>query len=636
MIISELTPHIVHDTARESCRCPIGPAKTGSEVTLAFTDGAGAVLDAELVLNGDGFEERRELALEDGRWFARIKMPEEPAALWYAFRLSLAEGEYWLCAGSNGRFGQLMSSRGEGFRLTVYDRDFESPAWFRRSVMYQIFPDRFARDWSDTARDGIDKHRAMGRQVKFHEEWNEPVDWQPNSADGFYFPLDFYGGTLKGIESRLNYIKSLGVSVIYLNPVFEACSNHRYDTADYLNIDPILGTNEDFENLCAAAEGLGIRIMLDGVFSHTGADSIYFNKFSHYADAGAYNAGRTSPYYGWYDFRQFPENYRCWWNFPDLPEVDENNADWRDFVISGRDSVVRTWIRRGAAGWRLEVWEDAVIKSSYGSRRKYALGESLDSVMNYPFRTALIDFLCFRTDARALASFLLAQRLNYPEPMYWSLMNLVSSHDVERVRTALATRLDARSLSREQQAGFIVGDAQDIRGASMQRLAAAVQFVIPGVPCIYYGDETGMGGMLDPFDRAPFTMGARPLTDWYAALGRIRGAHDALSTGAAAFSAPDPDVLCVLRCVTDGRDVFGLPAENGVFLAVVNRSDWDKQLVADIWLDNAGLTSHELEGLKARGLTRARCLLTGREFPIADGLIKLSLPSESAMIFELN
>lgn len=664
MIISELTPHLTHDAARESCRCPIGAVTTGSSVTLAFTDGLAAVLEAELVLYGDGFESRCEMALESGRWFVRVTMPEEAAALWYVFRLGLAGGEYWLCAGQGGRFGQLMSSRGEGFRLTVYERGFETPAWFRRSVMYQIFPDRFARDWSDTARDGIEKHREMGRQVKFHEDWGESVDWQPNSADGFYFPLDFYGGTLRGIAGRLNYLRDLGVGVIYLNPVFEACSNHRYDTADYLNIDPILGSNADFEELCAAAEKLGIRIMLDGVFSHTGADSIYFNKFSHYPDAGAYNAGESSPYYGWYDFRRYPQEYRCWWNFPDLPEVDENNADWRDFVITGRDSVVRTWLRRGAAGWRLdvadelpdealrlirqaakaedpeavvlgEVWEDAVIKSSYGYRRKYALGESLDSVMNYPFRSAVIDFLCFRTDARALASFLLGQRLNYPAPMYWSLMNLLSSHDVERVRTALATRLDARSLSREQQAGFIVGDAQDIRGASMQKLAAAIQFTLPGVPCVYYGDETGMGGMLDPFDRAPFTMGARPLMDWYASLGRIRNSHEALSTGSVAFSAPDPDVLCILRCVSGGRDVFGQSARDGAFLAVINRADWEKQLVADLWLDNAGLGSAELEGLKGLGITRARCLLTGRESAVTDGLMRLSLPPESALIFEL-
>lgn len=322
MIISELTPHITHDAARESCRCPIGAVTTGSAVTLAFTDGLASVLDAELVLYGDGFESRHEMALSDGRWYVSVTMPEEPAALWYVFRISLSGGEYWLCAGEGGRFGQLMSARGEGFRLTVYAGGFETPAWFRRCIMYQIFPDRFARDWSDTAREGIEKHRAMGRHVKYHEGWNEPVDWQPNSADGFYFPLDFYGGTLKGVESRLNYLKSLGVGVIYFNPVFEACSNHRYDTADYLNIDPILGTNADFEDLCTAAERMGIRIMLDGVFSHTGADSIYFNKFSHYPDAGAYNAGAASPYYGWYDFRHYPNDYRCWWNFPDLPEVD--------------------------------------------------------------------------------------------------------------------------------------------------------------------------------------------------------------------------------------------------------------------------------------------------------------------------
>ena len=496
MIISELTPHLTHDAARESCRCPIGAVTTGSSVTLAFTDGLAAVLEAELVLYGDGFESRCEMALEDGRWFVRVTMPEEAAALWYVFRLGLAGGEYWLCAGQGGRFGQLMSSRGEGFRLTVYERGFETPAWFRRSVMYQIFPDRFARDWSDTARDGIEKHREMGRQVKFHEDWGESVDWQPNSADGFYFPLDFYGGTLRLIRQA------------------------------------------------AKAED---------------------------------------------------------------PEA----------VVLG------------------EVWEDAVIKSSYGCRRKYALGESLDSVMNYPFRSAVIDFLCFRTDARALASFLLGQRLNYPAPMYWSLMNLLSSHDVERVRTALATRLDARSLSREQQAGFIVGDAQDIRGASMQKLAAAIQFTLPGVPCVYYGDETGMGGMLDPFDRAPFTMGARPLMDWYASLGRIRNSHEALSTGSVAFSAPDPDVLCILRCVSGGRDVFGQSARDGAFLAVINRADWEKQLVADLWLDNAGLGSAELEGLKGLGITRARCLLTGRESAVTDGLMRLSLPPESALIFEL-
>ncbi len=664
MIISELSPQIVHDTASPLCRLPIGSAKTGQTVTLAFTDISGAVEDAELILWGDDFERSYEMALRDGRWFASINTPATPAALWYCFRLSLPGGEYWLCAGERGRFAQLMSSRGEGFRLTVYDAEFKTPDWLHRGVMYQIFPDRFARDETDTARLGVEQHRTQGRTVVYHESWNEPVEWQPNTAEGFYFPLDFYGGTLRGIENRLGYLKHLGVTAIYLNPIFEACSNHRYDTADYLRVDPILGTNEDFQSLTARAKEHGIRIMLDGVFSHIGADSIYFNKFSNYPGKGAYNAGESSPYYDWFDFREFPDKYRCWWDFPDLPEVKEDNPRWQSFVVSGDDSVVKTWLKLGASGWRLdvadelpddvlalirkaskqahpdaavlgEVWEDPVVKSSYGKRRKYALGESLDSVMNYPLRTALINFFTLRTDSRALADFLLDQRLNYPAPMYWALMNLVSSHDSDRIRTALATRLDARSMTREQQSSFIVSDAQDARGAIMHRLCAALQFALPGIPSVYYGDETGMNGMLDPFDRAPFNLGARPLIDWYVALGAARGSCDALNVGAIAVSAPDPDVICILRLVTGGTDQFGTAADDGAILAVVNRSSAEKHVVVDLWLDNAGLAPHELEELKARRNSGGCCLLTGMKTSISSGLAELKLPPQSAFYFQL-
>ena len=666
MRVSELTPHITHDPARERFHSPLGAVPTLSPLRLAFSDGRAAVKSAELILFGDeGFEHRYEMAPEGGDWAVTITAPEEPAALWYCFRLTLAVGELWLCAGYAGRFGQLMSTRGDGFRLTVYERGFTTPAWFRRSVMYQIFPDRFARDGSDTARRGVEKHIAMGRVVKYHEGWDESVDWQPNSSEGFYFPLDFFGGTFKGIEERLDYIKSLGVGVIYLNPIVEARSNHRYDAADYMQPDPILGSLEDFERLCESAMARGIRIMLDGVFSHTGADSIYFNRDNHYRSDGAYNAGPKSPYYSWYDFRKWPTDYRCWWNFPDLPEVNEHDPGWEKMVITGRDSVVKTWLRRGASGWRLdvadelpddtlekirssvkaedpdavvlgEVWEDAIVKYSYGSRRKYALGKALDTVMNYPFRSAVLDFLCFRSDSRALAGFLISQRLNYPAPMYYSLMNLISSHDVERARTALATRLDARSMTREQQAGFIVGDAQDARGAAMHKLAAAIQFSVPGVPSVYYGDETGMSGMLDPFNRAPFATGKRPLVEWYQALGEARNGHDALSVGSAAFSAPHPDVVCVLRCVTAGLDELGGKAENGACLAVINRSSYAQEVVCDLWLDNAGLTERELEELRGMGFTKAACLLCGEELPVGNGLVKLSLEPESAHIYVLS
>ncbi len=334
-------------------------------------------------------------------------------------------------------------------------------------------------------------------------------------------------------------------------------------------------------------------------------------------------------------------------------------------IITGGDSVVKTWLRRGASGWRLdvadelpddtlalirasvkdenpdavvlgEVWEDAITKYSYGSRRKYALGGALDTVMNYPFRNAVLDFLCFRSDSRALAAFLISQRLNYPAPMYYALMNLISSHDVERARTALATRLDAPTCHARAAGRVIVGDAQDARGAAMQKLAAAIQFSVPGVPSVYYGDETGMSGMLDPFNRAPFTTGKRPLVEWYQALGEARNGHDALSVGRAAFSAPHPDVLCVLRCITGGHDELGGEAEDGVCLAVINRSAYAQEVVCDLWLDNAGLTAEQLDGLRGMGLKRAVCLLHGEELAVDNGLVKLSLEPESAHIYVLS
>ena len=665
MIVSELTPHIMHDPARERFHYPLGAVPALAPLRLAFSDGRAAVHSAELVVSGDeGYEERYEMAPDGGDWAVTISAPEHGIALWYSFHLTLEEGELWLCAAYGGRFGQLMSTRGDGFRLTVYERGFTTPEWFRRSVMYQIFPDRFSRDSSDTARHGVEKHIAMGRVVKYHEGWDEPVDWQPNSAEGFYFPLDFFGGTFRGIEEHLDYIKTLGVGVIYLNPIVEARSNHRYDAADYLQPDPILGSLEDFEHLCSEARAKGIRIMLDGVFSHTGADSVYFNRDNHYRSDGAYNAGKKSPYYSWYDFRKWPGEYRCWWNFLDLPEVNEHDPSWEKLIITGEDSVVKTWLRRGASGWRLdvadelpddtlalirdavksenpeavvlgEVWEDAIIKYSYGSRRRYALGSALDTVMNYPFRSAVLDFFCFRSDSWALQGALLTQRLYYPAPMYYALMNLLSSHDVERARTALATRLDARSLSREQQARFYVSDRQDARGAAMQKLAAVVQFTVPGVPCVYYGDETGMNGMLDPFNRATFSTGARPLVGWYQKLGQLHSEYDALKCGGVAVFSPHADVLAILRCVTGGRDCFGSEAENGVLLAVVNRASEPREVVCDLWLDNAGLTGEELSALQALHLTEAVCLLDGDRAQVEDGLVKLNLAPESAHIYLL-
>ncbi len=516
---------------------------------------------------------------------------------------------HWLCPDETGYLGRLCPRRESGFRLTVYAPDFQTPAWFRRSVMYQIFPDRFAFSDDGTAEKGIAYHESLGQIPELHKSIDERVRHLPRSFEQNYSPDDFYGGTLRGIEQKLPYLKELGVSCLYLNPIVEARSNHRYDTSDYTRPDPILGTTEDFERLCESAKEQGIRIILDGVYSHTGCDSIYFDRYGNYGGEGACS-GPESPYYSWYDFQRFPDEYRCWWGFADLPEVNEHDPRWQRYIITGEDSIMKLWLGRGASGWRLdvadelpddvlalmrkhvkkadpdaaiigEVWEDAVIKESYGSRRQYALGTALDSAMNYPLRTAVMEFAHNDCSAYNLRDFLIGQQMNYPWPFYYALMNLLGSHDVPRLKTVLACPYNLRSMSREDQLAVRFEQEALERAEKLEKMCAALQFAIPGVPSIYYGDEQGMEGVGDPFNRGPFKEGSRELHDCYARLSALRNSAPALSTGRAQFFAENSDVLLVLRYITDGKDIFDEESENGVYLCVVNRSETEKSYSAD-------------------------------------------------------
>ncbi len=588
-----------HNSSDPFYRSPLGAQPEGGVLTLGVKVLAGYAIRADLVLSGDGY--RREIPmLPTRKGFAiSFRLPEKPMALWYSFRILTRDGTHWLCADSSGYHSVLSPQEGAGFRLTVYKKDFETPAWFRRSVMYQVFPDRFAFSDDDTAARGVAYHRALGQFAELHGSIDELPRWKARPFEASYTPDDFYGGTLKGIEAKLPYLKKLGIGCLYLNPIGEARSNHRYDSSDYLKVDPILGSNEDLSHLCESAAALGIRVMLDGVFSHTGDDSVYFNRYGHYPSLGACQ-GEESPYYPWYIFEEFPDKYRCWWGFESLPEVEETNPAWQDFVVTGENSVVRTWLRRGASAWRLdvadelpdsvlalirqtakeekpdavvlgEVWEDAVLKESYGSRRNYALGYSLDSVMNYPLRVAVLDFAHHRSSAYHLRDFLIGQQHNYPLPFYYSLMNLLGSHDVERLRSALATDIWIKTLSREDQLRLDFSEEALERAVELEKLCAVLQFALPGVPSIYYGDEQGLCGVGDPFNRLPFREDRQDLFEHYAALAALRNSTPVLSTGHAGFLALSRDLLLVLRWITDGRDVFGESAENGVYLAILNR-----------------------------------------------------------------
>ncbi len=599
-----------HNSADSAFRWPVGAVKCGEEVRLSVSVASGMVVDPVLVLKDDDSSEEIPMSAMEGGYTVTFRAPDEPRAMWYSFRFRTCRGERWLCPDHSGYMSRMLDFSAEGFRLTVYDADFRTPDWLKNSVMYQIFPDRFGFSDDDTAAKGIEYHKSLGQTPRLHKRLSDPVAWQPRRGEEGYFPDDFYGGTFKGIAAKLPYLKELGVSCLYLNPVVEARSNHRYDTSDYLKADPILGTNRDFSELCRKAGEYGMRIILDGVFSHTGADSIYFNAYGNYDSVGAYQS-QASRYYRWYFFKEFPDSYRSWWGIRNLPEVDEKVPSWQNFIFRNKSSVMKTWMNRGASGWRLdvadeipdevleamrrevkaqdpeapiigEVWEDPVVKVSYDSRRKYALGRALDSVMNYPLRTALLDFAHSRLDAPGLRDFLINQKINYPKPLYYSLMNLIGSHDVARVLNSIVYPSVIRQLPREEQLKLEFSEESMARAVEFEKLFAAVQFSVPGVPSIYYGDEQGMTGTADPFNRKPFKENRKcGLHDYYKALAQLRNANPAMRTGEAVFMAQGSDLLMILRYNPGGMDAFGAPSIENATLTVINRGEEETWFTAD-------------------------------------------------------
>ena len=529
---------IHHDSRKESFRRPFGAAETSSTIYLAAERpyAHGMTLRLHTYTGEDRF-----LPMHDeggGRFGVTFAAPEEPCVLWYSF---LCEGE-----------------ETPRHQITVYDPA-PVPAWWKDAVVYQIFPDRFAResDWQPREPDvRRGSHRFLIR------DWDTPA-FYPRAEDNAVSSWPFWGGTLRGIEEKLPYLRSLGVTALYLNPIFEARSNHRYDTADYTKIDPLLGSEEDFRSLCAAARAQGMHVILDGVFNHTGFDSVYFDGCGNYGTAEAYRS--------WFRFgEQYTYGYECWWDVPDLPNVEENEPSYRAFLC-GEDGVVRRWLRAGASGWRLdvadelpdslirdirtamkaedpdsllmgEVWEDATNKVSYGELREYFLGHELDSTMHYPFREIVLDFLQRRSGAGSCAERLRVLQEHYPRENLYAAMNLIGSHDRERTLTLFG------------------GDR------ALLRLAFFLQFVLPGVPCVYYGDEAGMTGGPDPYNRGPFPWGREDaeLTAYLRTLTGMYADHPCLRGGE-------------YEPLSFGEDVLGCRRwnESESVLALINRADHD-------------------------------------------------------------
>ncbi len=422
------------------------------------------------------------------------------------------------------------------FQLIVYDSSYTVPKGLKGGIIYQIFPDRFNRKGGEFTLS----------ENKKSKKWEDEVDYLPNE-NGKILNNDFYGGNFKGIIEKLDYLKSLNVTLIYLNPISLAYSNHRYDTADYFKIDPLLGTENDFKVFIKKAHEKGIKVMLDGVYNHTGDDSVYFNKYNTFKEVGAYNS-KSSRYYNWYVFKNYPDKYESWWGIDVLPMIDKKSTDFQEF-IAGDNGVISHYMKLGVDGFRLdvvdelsskfvenirkiikkhnkngivlgEVWEDATNKIAYGEKRQYFLGKQLDSVMNYPLKEGIISYLLTK-DSKKLTSVICEQINNYPKQALDVLMNILSTHDTCRILTVLSG-VD-ENLSRK--IGATVSASEEEFELALKRLEMAVVllYTLYGLPTVYYGDERQMQGHKDPFNRRTIDWSKKPkLLAFYQKIGKIR------------------------------------------------------------------------------------------------------------------
>lgn len=492
----------------------------------------------------------------------------EPGLYFYFFRITTPNETFSLL-----RQGEDTNMEaGDWWQLSCIPEEAETPAWARGATIYQVFPDRFAKSGSCDLTGKLEPYTL-------HQSWAEEVHWQPTDR-GEVLNNDFFGGNFRGITEKLPYIASLGATILYLNPIFKAFSSHRYDTGDYKTPDPMLGTEADFVQLCQEARKLGIHVILDGVFSHTGSNSLYFDRYRAFGGHGAY-ADPQSPYGSWYQFYRYPDSYNCWWNFDTLPCVNKMDPSYLDYIMGGPDSVVAHWLRLGADGFRLdvvdelpdefvlrlkkrvrelkpdalligEVWEDASNKIAYDVRRRYFVDGELDGVMNYPYRKAILDFLRQRDDGKGFREAIMTLAENYPPQVLCCCMNLLGTHDTPRILTAL---IDDFEGSRAEKAARHLSPGQLLLAKERLRMASFLQFVLPGAPTVYYGDEAGMEGYADPFNRRTYPWGREDpeLLAHYRRLGQLRRDNPALRGTAISFFAAANGRLSFRRCAEGPR-----------------------------------------------------------------------------------
>lgn len=567
------------------CKSPYGAVKCGEKLSLHFPIASWVSVDKMYVFIRLGdvstpVEMRFEKSENGFLVYTADYVFDAAGIYYYRFEMRNRDGVWYYGRGENGE--SVCGENLPEWQLTVYKSSYKTPDFAKGNIIYHIFVDRFNRA------DGV----KTKRKYRLHESFSESPEVV--SADGKYYADDFFGGNFNGIREKLDYLEELGVGIIYLSPIFKAFSNHRYDTGDYLKVDELLGTEDDFKRLLDAAHEKGMKIILDGVFNHSGADSLYFNKFGTYDSLGAYQS-KSSPYYDWYYFKKFPDEYACWWGCDNVPDLNKSNKDYRALVF-GKNGVVEKWQKLGADGWRLdvvdelpidfvnllikkiksvnkdalvigEVWEDASTKVSYGELRPYLLGDQLDGTMNYPFMNAIIAYVrdgdekFFKDTVQSILE-------NYPKETVYCLMNSLGTHDTVRIINALSD-VHAHGWSKTHKLGYKLPDSEYEKAKKKLYLASVLQFTLPGIPSIFYGDEAGLQGFDDPINRRPYPWGSedKEILAHYKKLGRIRRENRAVFSGG--FNMRDENGLVAYER-TSGDDEI---------LIAVNAGADDKTLI---------------------------------------------------------
>ncbi len=500
-----------------------------------------------------------------------IKLWDNEVGLFYYHYLICCRDET-LTIGGEGKCELEIIKDGIGERqLLIYDGMYRTSKRFSEGIIYHIFVDRFKRSG----------RCAVKKGAELNEDWNNGIPQYGEYPGDEVSNNVFFGGDLYGIVEKLDYIASLGTKTIYLSPIFDAYSNHKYDTGDYLKVDEMFGGDDALRELCTRVKEKNIDVILDGVFNHTGDDSVYFNKYGRYQSLGAYQSV-NSPYYGWYSFKKYPDDYECWWGVKILPKVNGTNEDFSSFVCG---DVVEKWMEYGVSGWRLdvadelnekfikrfrntvkknnpdgviigEVWEDASDKVSYGCRRSYLCGEELDSVMNYPLRDAVIDYVKYGSaDKLRKNSEGLYRR--YPKCTSDNLMNFLGTHDTERILTVLGGK-EAGSMSNSELASLKMSGEERETAKRKLKLAYGIIAGMPGVPCVFYGDEAGLEGYRDPFCRKPFPWNSidTDLFEFYRKIGGIRSSYSVFTDGVLDIKLLDEHVLCYERRPYNGGEDY--------------------------------------------------------------------------------